>query len=173
MVDAVIQVDVGFCLWHPGPRRRTLNTCSPLPSCAIPQRGTISCPGAGVDALPGLMPPWCPAGTRTNVRDRMLRFGVVSATDERVRGTITMRFNMNLDTDTFKGHIWGSYLLEVPDRGAWEGMFEGKVNSLSMWTYRVLAFGNGEFEGLQLRADGLWKAGQGDRLFGEIATTSE
>jgi hypothetical protein len=147
------------------------NVCSPLPSCALPQRGTITCPGAGVEALPGLMPPWCPAGSRTMVRDRMLTFGVVSTNDERVRGGITMKFNMNLDTDTFSGHIWGTYLLEVPGRGSWEGMFEGRVNSASMWTYRVVAFGTGEFVGLQLRADGLWKAGQGDRLSGQIQST--
>lgn len=147
------------------------NVCTPLPMCALPQRGTITCPGAGAEALPGLLPPWCPAGSRTKVRDRMLNFGVVQTTDDRVQGAITMRFNINLDTDTFSGHIWGTYLLEVPGRGSWEGMFEGKVNSATMWTYRVVAFGTGEFEGLQLRADGLWKYGFGDRLTGEISTT--
>lgn len=130
-------------------------------------------PSPGIEALPGLMPPWCPAESRTKVRDRMLNFGIVETTDERVQGTITMRFNMNLDSDTFSGHFWGTYLLEVPGRGSWEGMLEGKINSATMWTYRVVAFGTGEFEGLQFRADGLWKAGVGDRLTGLIEATYE
>jgi hypothetical protein len=145
--------------------------CTPMPVCAIPERGSITCPGAGVEALSGLLPPWCPAGSRTSVRDRVLKMWVLQATDDRVAGSITMRLNMNLDTDTFSGHVWGSYLVDVPGRGSWEGMFEGKVNSASMWTYRVVAFGTGEFDGLQLRADGLWKSGVGDRLTGQISTT--
>jgi len=145
--------------------------CSPLPSCAIPERGSISCPSAGVEAAPTLLPPWCPAGSRTKVRDRVMKMWVITSTDERVAGgVITTRFNMNLDTDSFSGHAWGSYLIEVPDRGSWEGMFEGKVDGPT-WTYRVVAFGTGEFEGLQMRADGVTQYGVGDSLRGKIATT--
>jgi len=145
--------------------------CSPFPDCAIPERGSISCPGAGVEAASTLLQPWCPAGSRTKVRDRVMKMRVIKSTDARVAGVITMRVNMNLDTDSFSGHAWGSYLIEVPDRGSWEGMFEGKVESDMMWTYRLVAFGTGEFEGLQMRADGVWKYGVGDMLTGKIATT--
>lgn len=147
--------------------------CQPFPACAIPERGVISCPGAGVEAAPTLLPPWCPAGTRTNVRDRVLKMWTLQATDNRVAGAVTMRVNLNLDTDTFSGHVWGTYVIEVPGRGSWEGMFEGKVNSALMWTYQVTAFGSGEFEGLQLRANGLWRYGVGDQLSGQISTTRE
>ena len=145
--------------------------CTPFPSCAIPERGSISCPGAGVEAAPTLLPPWCPAGSRTKVRDRVMKMWVLQSNDERVAGVITMRVNMNLDTDSFSGHAWGSYLIEVPGQGSWEGMFEGTVDSPTMWMYRMVAFGTGEFEGLQMRADGVWKYGVGDMLTGKIATT--
>ncbi len=182
LLAGLITVVAGACLFASGsivkPQSWDFETlaktvCTPLPSCAVPQRGSISCPAAGVEALPGLMPPWCPERSRTKVRDRMLAFAVVTATDDRVKGAITMRFDMNLDSDTFSGHIWGTYLLDVPDRGGWEGMMVGTVNSASLWTYRVVAFGTGEFEGLMLRADGEWKAGVGDRLIGRVTPTHE
>lgn len=28
------------------------SACTPMPSCAIPERGTVTCPGAGVEAAP-------------------------------------------------------------------------------------------------------------------------
>jgi hypothetical protein len=143
------------------------NVCTPLPACALPQRGTITCPGGG-DALRGLMPPWCPDGSRTKVRDRMLVYQIVETTDPRTFGKVTLRFNLDLDSTTFSGHIWGTYLIEVAGRGSWDGMFEGDVVSDTKWIYRVIMFGSGEFERLQLRADGIWQAGQGDRLTGYI-----
>jgi hypothetical protein len=142
-------------------------TCSPTPSCAIPQRGTITCPG-GDEPSPLLMPPWCSAGSQTHVRNRVLVYTILSTTDRRVSGTITFNLNMNLDTDSFSGPIWGTYRLEVPDRGSWEGTWEGLAHSGAHWTYRVVLHGAGEFEGLQVRADGEWRAGQGDRLTGVI-----
>jgi hypothetical protein len=98
----------------------------------------------------------------------MLRYGIVQTTDERVSGDVTMLFNMNLDTDTFQGPFWGTYTIELPDRGAWEGSVEGKAHSPGYWTYKVVLFGSGDFDGLQIRADGVWRAGQGDRLSGNI-----
>jgi len=98
----------------------------------------------------------------------MLKYGIVQTTDPRVSGEVTMQFNMNLDTSTFSGPFWGSYSIELPGRGAWEGTVEGRAHSGAFWTYRVVLFGSGDFEGLQIRANGEWRAGQGDRLEGRI-----
>ncbi len=140
--------------------------CAPLPSCAVPLRGNISCPASG-EPSSALMPPWCAEG-RTRVRDRMLVYQIVQSTDDRVSGTVTFRLNMNLDSAMFKGQIWGTYQIEVPGRGVWEGTWEGLAHSATFWTYKVVMFGSGEFEGLMIRADGTWKAGQGDMLNGTI-----
>lgn len=143
------------------------SNCSPLPSCALPLRGTISCPG-GTEISSGLFPPWCSPESRTRVRERMLKYVIVLSTDPRVAGEVTMLFNMNLDTSTFKGPLWGTYTIELPGRGVWEGTLVGTAHSGSFWTYKVVLFGAGEFEGQQVRAQGVWRAGQGDRLNGEI-----
>jgi hypothetical protein len=142
-------------------------TCSPLPSCALPQRGTITCPGGG-EPSPSLMPPWCESGSRTRVRDRMLVYSIVETNDPRVAGTITFRLNMNLDSDSFSGPIWGTYTLEVPDQGTWEGIWVGKARSATYWSYAVVLHGTGGLDGMYIRAEGVWRAGVGDRLDGEI-----
>jgi hypothetical protein len=104
------------------------------------------------------------------IRDRMMVYQIVETSDTRISGSVILRFNMNLDSTSFSGHFWGTYLIEAPGRGTWEGLLEGDVNSPTKWTYRVVLFGSGEFEGLQLRADGTWQAGDGDRLRGLILT---
>jgi hypothetical protein len=142
-------------------------TCTPFPMCIVPQRGNIWCPGGG-EALPSLMPPWCESGSRTRVRDRVLVYTVVETTDSRVAGTITLRLNMNLDTDAFKGPMWGTYTLEVPDQGTWEGIWTGWAHSVTYWTYRLMLHGTGGLEGLYVHADAVWRAGQGERLVGHI-----
>ncbi len=146
--------------------------CSPKPSCAIPQRGIISCPGGGEPSI-GLMPPWCPPEGRTKVRDRMLVYQILQTTDDRVSGTVSFRLNMNLDSASFSGPIWGSYLIEVPERGNWEGTWQGTAHSGSFWTYKLVLFGSGEFDGLKIKADGTWKAGEGDMLNGTIKGPSD
>lgn len=145
--------------------------CTPLPSCALPQRGIITCPG-GTEISSGPFAPWCSPDSRTKVRGRMLKYGIVESTDPRVAGEVTMLFNMNLDSSTFTGPFWGSYSIEVPGHGAWEGTLEGKAHSGAFWTYKVVLFGGGELEGFRIRANGEWRAGQGDRLDGRIVDPS-
>lgn len=144
-----------------------LATCTPFPACIVPQRGDISCPRGG-EALPSLMPPWCEPGSRTRVRDRVLAYTVVQATDSRVAGTVTLRLNANLDTDSFSGPMWGTYSIEVPDQGRWEGVWAGWAHSVGYWTYRLVLHGTGGLDGLYLQADAVWRAGQGERLTGHI-----
>ena len=179
-MSRLIVIIVAVALLSPGAARaqgeRTefdtlaMAACAPLPSCAIPDRGSIACPGGG-ESSTSLMPPWCPAGTRTRVRDRVLVYTIVETSERRVSGTITFRLNMNLDSDTFSGPIWGTYKLEVPDQGSWEGTWVGRARTAAYWTYNVVLHGTGELEGLLLRADGVWRAGKGDRLSGVILDT--
>jgi hypothetical protein len=144
-----------------------MGTCAPFPACLVPQRGDISCPGGG-EALPSLFPPWCEAGSRTRVRDRVLVYTVVQTTDPQLAGTITFRLNMNLDTDTFSGPMWGTYSIEVPDQGRWEGTWTGRAHSVGYWTYRLMLHGTGGLDGLFVRADAVWRVGQGEQLVGYI-----
>ena len=132
---------------------------------AIPERGDITCPSGGEPAS-SLMPPWC-VGDRTKVRDRVLTGFIDSTSDERVAGTIRVVMNMNLDA-SYQGPAWGTYEIEVPGRGAWEGTWQGKFHGGSLGTYRLVAHGSGEFEGLELRAVIVWQAGQGESSTGEI-----
>ena len=134
---------------------------------AIAEPGDISCPGGG-DPLPTLMPPWCEPGTRTKVRDRVLVEAIVDTDDPMVSGTVTCQLNMNVDSTTFTGHAWGTCTIMVPDRGTWSGVLTGSVDGPTQWSYKVVLFGSGEFEGMHLKADGLWSAYSGDRLTGTI-----
>ena len=90
---------------------------------AIPERGAITCPGGGEPAS-SLLPPWC-GGDRTKVRDRVLTGFIDSTSDERVAGTIRVVMNMNLDA-SYQGPVWGTYEIQVPGRGAWEGTWQGR-----------------------------------------------
>jgi hypothetical protein len=132
---------------------------------AIPARGSISCPGGGAP-LPSLMPPWCP-GSRTAVRQRTLTGAVVETTDPRLSGTAALVMNMNLD-ESFEGPIWGTYAIDVPGRGTWEGTFEGKWEGPTLASYRLIAHGSGEFEDLELRASLVWQAGKGESWNGFV-----
>lgn len=132
---------------------------------AIPQAGEITCPGGGEPSA-SLMPPWC-VDSRTKVRNRVLTGLVDTASDPRVQGTIKTVMNLNLD-DSFEGPAWGTYEIEVPGRGTWEGTWQGRHRGLRLATYHLVAHGSGEFEGLQLRADLVWQAGKGESITGEI-----
>jgi hypothetical protein len=136
------------------------------------ERGAISCPGGG-DPSPSLMPPWCEPGSRTHVRDRALVGKVTESTDPRIAGAVFTRINLNLDSSTFSGEAWGTYVIEVPERGRWEGIWQGKVHRIDYWTYELVLHGSGEFEGMQIKADGVWPAedGMGERLTGRILET--
>lgn len=143
-------------------------TCSPLPACAIPERGEIWC-ARGNDASNQLMPPWCAAEGRTKVRGREAVYYIVQSTDNRVIGPVKIVANMNLDSASLAGHVWGTYHIEVPNRGSWDGTWEGEAEGvMTKWTYKVDLLGTGEFEDLKLTADGVWQAGIGDMLTGEI-----
>jgi hypothetical protein len=132
---------------------------------AIPEGGDITCPGGGEPST-SLFPPWC-GEDRTKVRGRVLTGFIDLTSDERVAGTNRIVMNMNLDA-SFEGPIWGTYEIEVPGRGAWEGTWQGKYHGPLLATYRLVAHGSGEFEGLELRADLAWQAGQGESWTGEI-----
>jgi len=135
---------------------------------AIPEPGDITCPDGG-GPLPSLMPPWC-VDARTKVRNRLLTGAFVQTTDERVWGPVQVVMNMNLDA-SFHGPVWGSYVVALPGRGNWEGTWHGKYEGMSLATYRLVAHGSGEFDGLELRAVIVWRAGKGESWTGEIIDT--
>lgn len=132
---------------------------------AIPERGEITCPG-GSEPSPSLMPPWC-GDTRTKVRDRVVTGSIVQSSDWRVGGATKTVMNMNLDP-SFEGPIWGTYVIDVPGHGTWEGVWQGQYFGPTLATYRLVAHGSGEFEGFELRALLVWQAGKGESITGRI-----
>jgi hypothetical protein len=120
------------------------------------------------EPLPSLLPPWC-GDARTKVRGRLFT-GQFQTTDDRVSGTMQLVLNMNLDASSH-GPAWGSLMIEVPARGTWEGGYQGKFEGFGVYTYRLVAHGSGEFDGLELRAVVVWQAGQGESWTGEIIDT--
>ncbi len=135
---------------------------------AIPKPGDITCPD-GSGPVPSLMPPWC-VDARTKVRNRLLTGAFVQTTDERVWGTTQVMMNMNLDS-SFHGPVWGTYVIVRPGRGTWEGTWQGKYEGVGLATYLLVAHGSGEFDGLELRAVIVWRAGKGEAWTGEVIDT--
>jgi len=132
---------------------------------ALPQRGDIRCPGGGPPS-DALMPPWCEPGTKTLVRDRVLS-GVMQSSEPRTTGFCSVTMNMNLESATFTGPIWGTFRWDVAGRGTWEGTWTGEFNGMGAG-YRYVGHGTGEFAGMQIEAYAVWVAGKGERLSGHI-----
>lgn len=62
-------------------------------------------------------------------------------------------------------------MIEVPGRGTWEGTWHGRYEGMALHSYRLVAHGSGEFDGLELRAVIVWQAGKGESWTGEIIDT--
>ncbi len=133
---------------------------------AVPERGDITCPGGGTPA-PGLFPPWCPPGTRTEVRDRVLT-GVVTGSDPRLNGVVTIVMNFDLNSTSFTGPIWGTFKWEIPGKGSWKGIWEGEYNGLPGAAYQFIGHGTEALDGQRLEVHAVWVTGGGERLSGRI-----
>jgi hypothetical protein len=106
----------------------------------FPFRGVIQCMGAGNPAPADQdTPPWCPAGTRTVVTNRILT-GKWVMSDASVSGNMTWFMNFNVDSATFTGPWWGEFMLDVPGKGTWQGWFWGESSGAYM-AYRAIGIG--------------------------------
>ena len=106
----------------------------------FPFRGVIQCMGAGNPAPADQdSPPWCPAGTRTVVTNRILT-GKWVMSDPSVSGNMTWFMNFNVDSATFTGPWWGEFMLDVPGKGTWQGWFWGESSGAYM-AYRAVGIG--------------------------------
>jgi len=109
-------------------------------------RGVIQCVGLGNPAPADQdMPPWCPAGTRTVVTNRILAGGKWVMSDPNVSGNITWFMNFNVDSATFTGPWWGEFMLDVPGKGTWQGWFRGESSGAYM-AYRLIGIGTDGFD---------------------------
>jgi hypothetical protein len=121
------------------------------PLASLPFRGVIRCLGEGNPApADQLVPPYCPAGTWTAARGRVLIMRWATS-DPNTTGYMAYFMNFNLDSNTYSGPWWGTFVLDVPERGTWEGSFycestgqrpDGVGASASC---RLTANGDGEF----------------------------
>ena len=121
----------------------------------IPVRGLVKCQGAGNPApADGLMPPWCPPGTQTSALGRIL-VGKWVTSDPNTTGDMRWYMNLNVDSATFTGSWWGSFLLDIPGKGTWEGWFWGESAATpnptageagNGGTFRLIGIGHGAFE---------------------------
>ena len=115
------------------------------PNTNLPVRGVIKCVGAGNPAPADRdLPPWCPPGTRTEVKGR-ITVGKWVTSDPNTSGTMRWYINMNVDSATFTGAWWGSFLLDVPEKGTWEGWWWGESVGMQA-ANRLIAVGNGGFD---------------------------
>ena len=115
--------------------------------------GTVKCPGnepTGNQLQP------CPATSRTHLRNTEI-ISVVSSSDERVTGLMTVLLNANWNTD-FEGPVWGTFSIEVASGGTWVGTWQGlrKRVDENEWTGTLHVIGKGYggiVDGMQLMAE--------------------
>lgn len=133
---------------------------------AIPHRGDISCQG-GAPALEKLMPPWCEPGSKTIVRNRELT-GTLNSKDPRTSGNVSVIMDMDLDSTSYTGKIWGTFLWYIPGKGTWEGTYTGEYNGQTSAAYRYTGHGTGDFQGMHIEVYAIWVAVKGEMLSGHI-----
>ncbi len=115
------------------------------PNTNLPVRGMIKCVGADNPAPADQdWPLWCPTGTRTEVKGR-ITVGKWMTSDPNTSGTMRWYINMSVDSATFTGAWWGSFLLDVPGKGTWEGWFWGESIGMKA-TVRMIGIGSGRFD---------------------------
>jgi len=104
--------------------------------------GTVKCPGHEPILMP-MQPPSCPATSRTHLRNAEI-ISVVTSSDQRVTGLMTVVLNANWNTD-FEGPLWGTFSLAVDDGGVWEGTWQGVRERVAenQWTGTLHVRGNG------------------------------
>ena len=126
------------------------------PNTSNPVRGMVRCVG-GSNPAPADKdwPPWCPPGTRTAVKARVV-VGKWVSPDPNVSGTMRWYLNFEVDSATFAGDWWGSFLLDVPGKGTWEGWVWGETLGIQM-VYRIVGIGTGSFEKSTLMAEALFE----------------
>lgn len=78
------------------------------PNTSYPVRGFVQCVGGGNPAPADKdLPPWCPPGTRTVVKARIV-MGKWVTSDANLNGTMRWYLNFEVDSATFAGDWWGS-----------------------------------------------------------------
>jgi hypothetical protein len=127
------------------------------PSANLPVRGVIKCLGLdNPTPADGDFAPWCPAGTWTTVRGRVLS-GKWETSDPNTTGSMLLFFALNLDSTTFTGPVWGTFILDVPGKGTWEGSFAGEYAGQRS-VVRYLGNGDGQFQGSTIMAEAIYEA---------------
>lgn len=122
-------------------------TGSPAPAAVpYPFRGIIKCLGAG-DPAPADkdLPPWCPPGTQTSAMNR-IQGGKWVTSDPNTTGDMTWFHNFTVDSATFAGPWWGSFMLNVPGKGTWQGWYWGEGYAGGTWYLRLIGVGFGGFD---------------------------
>lgn len=127
------------------------------PSANLPVRGVIRCVGLGNPSpADSDFAPWCPAGTWTTVRGRVLS-GKWETSDPDTTGSMLLFFAFDVDSATFTGPVWGTFILDVPGKGTWEGSFRGDYAGQRCVT-RYVGNGDGRFQGYTLMAESIYEA---------------
>jgi len=131
----------------------------------IPVRGLVKCVGANNPAPADQdMPPWCPAGTQTTMMGRIV-VGKWATSDPNTTGDIRWYINFSVDSATFNGSWWGSFILDVPGKGTWEGWFWGE-STAALSTYRLIGIGHGGFDQSTFMAEMMQETGKPSTLAG-------
>ena len=122
------------------------------PGLNNPIRGIVRCVGAGNPAPADRnAPPWCPPDTRTTVKAQVM-VGKWATSDPNVNGTMRWYLNFDVDSATMTGAWWGSFLLEIPGKGTWEGWVWGEQVGFQL-SWRLVGIGTGAFDKSTLMAE--------------------
>ena len=117
-----------------------------LVAVPIPFRGVIKCLGTGNPSPADTdLPPWRPAGTQTSATNRVMA-GKWVTSDPNTSGDMTWFHNFTLDSVTFAGPWWGSFMLNAPGKGTWQGWYWGESLAGGAWYWRVIGVGFGGFD---------------------------
>jgi hypothetical protein len=66
--------------------------------------------------------------------------------DPNTTGDMTWFHNFTVDSATFAGPWWGSFMLNVPGKGTWQGWYWGEGYAGGTWYLRLIGVGFGGFD---------------------------
>lgn len=129
-------------------------TGNPAPATVpFPFRGMIRCLLGGEPAPADKdMPPWCPAGTYTAVTNRVQTARWITS-DPNTTGDMTWFHSFTVESANFAGPWWGSFMLNIPGKGAWIGSYSGESEATGTWQLRLIGNGTGVFERATIMAE--------------------
>jgi hypothetical protein len=77
---------------------------------------------------------------------------IIESNSHMLAGTNTAMINLDLDLDTGKGYVWGTFLIEptAVTEGAWQGRFRGRLEDYLVKNGRATGRGSGDLADMKI-----------------------